>query len=338
MLGFFLFLNSIHFEEHSMSWQPSMDWETAKQRAKLLSTIRAFFNKREVVEVDTPQMCSGTITDVHLDPISARYDWHQEGSVQLYLQTSPEYSMKRLLASGYQSVFQIAKAFRNEAEGRLHNPEFTMLEWYRIGFSMQELMAEVSELLIDVLAVTETEAYSYEQVFLTYTAINPLATSLAECLTFIDKQGKLEPWLEQANSLDTLLQFIFCEFIEPKIGQQLPCFVHSFPSTQASLATINADDPRVANRFECYFKGIELVNGFHELTDKELQLQRFEEDNHQRQEVGLEERPIDQKFMTALSHGLPACSGVALGIDRLIMLALGKASIKEVITFTTHNA
>ncbi|REL34023.1 elongation factor P--(R)-beta-lysine ligase [Thalassotalea euphylliae] len=321
-----------------MSWQPSMNWETAQQRAKLLSAIRTFFNKRNVVEVETPQMCSGTITDVHLDPIPTSYDWHQDGACQLYLQTSPEYPMKRLLASGYQSIYQIAKAFRNEAEGRLHNPEFTMLEWYRVGFSMEELMNEVSELLMEVLAVKETEVCSYEQVFLTYTPINPLDTSRADCLSFINRQGKLEPWLEQTTSVDTLLQFIFCEWIEPRIGQKVPCFVHSFPSGQASLATINNADTRVANRFECYFKGIELVNGFHELTDQAQQLQRFEEDNQQRELMGLESRAIDQKFISALSHGLPACSGVALGIDRLMMLALERESIKEVITFTTHNA
>ncbi|REL31093.1 elongation factor P--(R)-beta-lysine ligase [Thalassotalea euphylliae] len=321
-----------------MSWQPSMDWETAQQRAKLLSAIRTFFNKRNVVEVETPQMCSGTITDVHLDPIPTSYDWHQDGACQLYLQTSPEYPMKRLLASGYQSIYQIAKAFRNEAEGRLHNPEFTMLEWYRVGFSMEELMNEVSELLTEVLSVKETEVCSYEQAFLTYTPINPLDTSLADCFGFISRQGKLEPWLEQTTSVDTLLQFIFCEWIEPKIGQKVPCFVHSFPSSQASLATINEADTRVANRFECYFKGIELVNGFHELTDQAQQLQRFEEDNQQRGLMGLDARTIDQKFLSALFHGLPACSGVALGIDRLMMLALDKESIKEVMTFTTHNA
>ena len=321
-----------------MSWQPSMDWETAQQRAKLLSTIRSFFNERNVVEVETPQMCSGTITDVHLDPIMAIYDWHHEGLDKLYLQTSPEYLMKRLLSSGYQSIYQIAKAFRNEAEGRLHNPEFTMLEWYRLGFTMQDLIAEVSDLLVETLSVSSPDIQSYEEAFLAHTALNPLETSLAECLAFIEKHGKLEPWLEETTSLDTLLQFIFCEWVEPNIGQAVPCFIHSFPSSQASLATINVDDARVANRFECYFKGVELVNGFHELTDNEQQLQRFVDDNRQREQAGKQARAIDDKFIAALESGLPACSGVALGIDRLIMLALGKQSISEVITFTTQNA
>ncbi|REL25257.1 elongation factor P--(R)-beta-lysine ligase [Thalassotalea euphylliae] len=321
-----------------MTWQPSMDWATAQQRAKLLSTIRSFFNNRNVVEVETPQMCSGTITDVHLDPIVANYDWHHEGVNKLYLQTSPEYPMKRLLASGYQSIYQIAKAFRNEAEGRLHNPEFTMLEWYRLGFSMKDLIDEVSELLVETLSVSSTDIQSYEHAFLAHTQLNPLETSLAECLAFIEQHGKLEPWLEATTSLDTLLQFIFCEWVEPKIGQLVPCFIHSFPSSQASLATINTDDARVANRFECYFKGVELVNGFHELTDKEQQLRRFAEDNNQREQMGAQTRAVDDKFIAALAEGLPACSGVALGIDRLIMLAMGKQSISEVMTFTTQNA
>ncbi|WP_448213484.1 elongation factor P--(R)-beta-lysine ligase [Colwellia sp. MEBiC06753] len=319
-------------------WQPTMSWETAQRRAEIISAIRAFFTERKVIEVETPLMCHGTITDLHLDAITAQFDWAEQGSEQLYLQTSPEYAMKRLLASGYQSIYQISKAFRNEQQGHLHNPEFTMLEWYRLGYSMQQLMEEVAELLIRVLGLTKVNYLSYQAAFIQFTEIDPLNSSIEQCLTYIEQQGKSESWLTQINSLDTLLQFIFCEFIEPKIGNDSPCFIFEFPASQASLATINERDERVANRFECYFKGIELVNGFEELTDVTLQRQRFEHDNQLRCSNKLPVKPLDERFLLALEKGLPSCSGVALGVDRLVMLALAKSQIKDVITFVTAQA
>jgi lysyl-tRNA synthetase class 2 len=241
--------------------------------------------------------------------------------------------MKRLIASGYGCIFQIAKAFRHEDAGRFHNPEFTLLEWYRLGFDHFALMKEVAELLKEVLACKEPTTITYQQLFLDSLEIDPLMTTRAELLSLIEDHGKMSDWLAAEQDNDILLQFIFSEIIEPQIGNDSPCFVYNFPRSQASLAKISSIDTRVAERFECYFQGVELVNGFNELTDIDLQLQRFHEDNGNRKLLSLPKKPIDTNFLSALTAGLPQCSGVALGIDRLIMLALKAEHIEKVISF-----
>ncbi len=324
-----------------MSWQASMSWQNAQKRAQILQQIRQFFADRHVVEVETPALSVGTVTDVHLDALECRYNFLHQSAEQdadiLYLQTSPEFHMKRLLASGYGCIYQIAKAFRHEASGRFHNPEFTMLEWYRLGFDHFALMDEVAALLMCILGCEKAEQYTYQQLFLTELAIDPLTTTKEELIAVIKRHDKMSDWLAQED-IDTLLQFIFSELIEDKIGQQQPCFVYNFPASQASLAKICPDDARVAQRFECYFKGIELANGFHELTDATQQISRFNQDNKLRDIIGKPQKNIDQHFINALSAGLPECSGVALGIDRLVMLALDIREIKDTISFTIENA
>lgn len=325
-----------------MSWQPSMSWQHAKQRANVLATIRKFFNERDVIEVETPLLSNGTITDVHLDPFITQFNYSTDSNIKeakaLYAQTSPEFAMKRLLASGYGCCYQICKAFRHEQHGRYHNPEFTMLEWYRVGFDHFQLIEEVAALLRDVLACKDTESISYQNLFLREVNIDPLKATNEELTTLISEHGMLSDWLINESSKDTLLQFVMSEIIEPRIGNDIPCFVYNFPASQASLAKISADDSRVAERFECYFKGIELANGFNELTDADQQLRRFRADNEIRSDMNKEQRPIDDNFIAALKHGLPKCSGVALGVDRLLMLALGAKSIDKVISFPIDNA
>lgn len=320
-----------------MSWQPSMNWHNAKERAKVLSLIRSFFLARDVIEVETPLFSSATITDPHLDPFMTQFNYsadsHCSESTILYAQTSPEFAMKRLLASGYGSCYQICKALRHEQQGRYHNPEFTMLEWYRLDFNHFELMDEVEELLQLILNCSTVEKISYQKLFIGKINIDPLNTSRGELIAVISSAGKLSDWLEREESTDTLLQFIMAELIEPNIGVDTPCFVYDFPASQASLAKISLEDPRVAERFECYYKGIELANGFHELTDVEQQKLRFVKDNELRQQLGMDKRAIDDNFISALAYGLPECSGVALGIDRLIMLTLSANKIDDVITF-----
>jgi len=320
-----------------MSWQPTLTWEYAQKRAQVLQKIRQFFNERNVVEVETPALSQGTITDVHLEAITCRYNFLSDSSteygINLYLQTSPEFHMKRLLAAGYGSIFQIAKAYRHEEAGRFHNPEFTLLEWYRLGFDHFSLMGEVADLLKEVLDCTEPTQITYQQLFIELLGLDPLMATRVELFALIQAHDKLSGWLTVEQDNDILLQFIFSEIIEPKIGNESPCFVYNFPCSQASLAQLCPDDSRVAQRFECYFKGVELVNGFNELTDMDLQHQRFQCDNLERQRISLPEKPIDKDFLMALSHGLPQCSGVALGIDRLIMLALKVDHIEQVISF-----
>lgn len=320
-----------------MSWQPTLTWQNAQKRAEILSLVRQFFAERNVIEVETPALSLGTVTDAHLEALTARYnflaDSHDSQSVDLYLQTSPEFHMKRLLAAGYGCIFQIAKAFRHEQAGRHHNPEFTMLEWYRLGFDHFELMSEVGQLLQKVLHCAMPEQKTYQQVFIEHVGIDPLVSNRESLLAVIKEHEKVSNWLIAEANDDILLQFIFSEIIEPKIGNVTPCFIYNFPHSQASLAKICPNDDRVAQRFECYFKGIELVNGFNELTDADNQITRFQADNEQRVEQDLYEKPIDKNFIAALNHGLPQCSGVALGIDRLVMLALQVNHIEQVISF-----
>lgn len=325
-----------------MTWQPSMNWSHAKQRAQVLAKIRAFFDKLDVVEVDTPLLSNATITDVHLDPFVTHYNYSVDSgiheSVKLYAQTSPEFSMKRLLASGYGSCYQICKALRHEQYGRYHNPEFTMLEWYRLGFDHFQLMDEVASLLEVTLNCDRVDKITYQDLFIREVALDPLLATKNELLELITSRGMYSDWLAKEDSVDTLLQFIMSELIEPAIGSNTPCFVYNFPASQASLANISKLDERVAERFECYFKGVELANGFNELTDAELQESRFKQDNKTRAEQGKEKRMIDNNFLSALAYGLPKCSGVALGIDRLLMLALDVGSIDQVISFPIENA
>ena len=325
-----------------MSWQPKLTWKNAQKRAQILQQIRQFFSERNVVEVETPALSQGTVTDVHLDAFSSRYNFLSDNdttqSAEMYLQTSPEFHMKRLLASGYGCIFQIAKAFRHEEAGRYHNPEFTMLEWYRLGFDHFDLMKEVAELLNVVLDCDEPLQITYQQLFIDQLGFDPLIATREQLLMLITENDKISDWLVLEQDVDTLLQFVFSEIIENKIGIDAPCFVYNFPKSQASLARICPDDDRVAQRFECYYQGVELVNGFNELTDCDSQLQRFQSDNDKRKQMKLAQRPVDYNFISALSHGLPQCSGVALGIDRLIMLALKTTHIEQVLSFPVENA
>ena len=329
-----------------MSWQSTLSWENAQRRAQIIDVIRSFFKARKVLEIETPALSQSTITDVHLDALSCDYHFMADSSVnettKLYLQTSPEFHMKRLLASGYGCIYQISKAFRHEEAGSHHNPEFTMLEWYRLGFDHIALMNEVSELLIAILYCEKPTIISYQDVFKQWTDIDPLSTNRTALLSLIEKHNKLEDWLVEDSKIDAtndmLLQFVFSEIVEKNIGKSSPCFVYDFPVSQASLAKVSITDPRVAHRFECYYKGIELVNGFNELTDATIQAERFNKDNKSRQERGQPVREIDMNFINALSQGLPQCAGVALGIDRLVMLALEQTSIESVITFPIQRA
>lgn len=320
-----------------MSWQPTLTWEYAQKRAEILQKVRQFFSERNVVEVETPALSQGTVTDVHLEAITCRYNFLSDSSTEqftsLYLQTSPEFHMKRLLASGYGCIFQIAKAFRHEEAGRFHNPEFTLLEWYRLGFDHFRLMKEVAELLITVLGCDEPTYTTYQNIFIEQVGLDPLTATREQLLSLIEAHDKLSEWLTVEQDNDILLQFIFSELIESHIGNNSPCFVYNFPCSQASLAKISPEDARVAERFECYFSGIELVNGFNELTDADKQLERFQIDNLQRNKLSLQVKPIEKNFIAALSQGLPQCSGVALGVDRLIMLALKAKHIEEVVSF-----
>lgn len=283
-------------------------------------------------------MSHATVTDIHLHTFQTEFvgPGYAYGR-KLYFMTSPEFHMKRLLAAGSGCIYQICKSFRNEENGRYHNPEFTMLEWYRVGFDHHQLMDEMDELLQLVLGCGNAQRMSYQQAFLSVLGVCPLEASMTELKRVASELG-LSDIAEPEQDRDILLQLLFSIGVEGKIGQDVPAFVFDFPASQAALAKINPQDPRVADRFEVYFKGIELANGFHELDNPAEQLKRFEEDNLKREEMGLAPQPIDQHLIEALKAGLPDCAGVALGIDRLIMLSLGCDHIDQVTAFPFPRA
>ncbi|HCG7439921.1 TPA: elongation factor P--(R)-beta-lysine ligase [Vibrio parahaemolyticus] len=315
------------------NWQPTASIEQLRQRATLIAAIRQFFAERQVMEVDTPAMSHATVTDIHLHTFQTEFvgPGYADGS-KLFFMTSPEFHMKRLLAAGSGCIYQINKAFRNEENGRYHNPEFTMLEWYRVGFDHHKLMDEMDDLLQLVLKCGAAQRMTYQQAFIDVLGVYPLEGSMTELKAAASKLG-LSDIAEPEEDRDTLLQLLFSVGVENKIGQDVPAFVYDFPASQAALAKINPQDHRVADRFEVYFKGIELANGFHELDNPKEQLARFEQDNVKRIEMGLKPQPIDYHLISALEAGLPDCAGVALGIDRLIMLALGCDHIDQVTAF-----
>lgn len=298
------------------NWKPTASIENLKKRAEIIAKIRSFFAERNVLEVETPLLSHATVTDVHLHSIKTAGD--------LYLQTSPEYAMKRLLAAGFGSMYQICKAFRDDESGRLHNPEFTILEWYRIGFTHHDLMDEMEELLQHILNYPKAKRYSYQEIFEKFLHINPHEIDLKD-LQNCAYENKINL---QIDDKDTLLQLLMNKVVEPKLKNIV--FIYDYPKTQAALAKICGE---VAERFEVYVDGIELANGFHELQDAKEQRERFLNDLNKREKLGYPEMPIDETFLAALEHGLSDCSGVALGIDRLVMAVLNVTHINQAISF-----
>ena len=319
-------------------WQPTAPIANLLKRAKIVNEIRHFFADRGVLEVETPTMSQATVTDVHLRAFETQFTGPGAAQgITLYLMTSPEYHMKRLLAAGSGPIYQMGRSYRNEEAGRYHNPEFTMLEWYRPHYDMYRLINEVDDLLQQTLECESAESLSYQQAFLRYLDIDPL-TAEKDKLREVAAKLDVSNIADTEEDRDTILQLLFMVGVEPRIGLEKPTFIYHFPASQASLAEISSEDHRVAERFEVYYKGVELANGFRELTDAAEQRQRFERDNRKRASMGLPEQPIDENLLAALEHGFPECAGVALGIDRLIMLALGAERISDVIAFPVDRA
>ena len=319
------------------NWQPSAPLKNLQIRARILKQIRDFFAARDVLEVDTPLMCRTSVTDPFIESIPATFQAHgAQQTQQYYLQTSPEYAMKRLLANGSGPIYQICKAFRQGDVGQLHNPEFTMLEWYRPGFNHHQLMDEMDELLQLVLQCKPAMRLSYRALFQTYLAIDPHTASIAELAQCAANQSIVVAG--NITDKDTWLDLLLTHCIEPQIGMDVPCFVYDFPASQAALARIQAGDPPLAARFEVYCRGMELANGFYELQDAREQRERFIRNLQRREELGLSSLPIDELFLAALEQGLPDCSGVALGVDRLMMVALKSNRIADVLSFNFDKA
>lgn len=320
------------------NWRPSATIQALQQRAKILQQIRQFFFQRNILEVDTPALSHASVTDLNLRAFSTQFiDPSSPLPRTLYLQTSPEFAMKRLLSAGSGSIFQLSKAFRNEEAGKIHNPEFTMLEWYRVDFDHFALMDEIDQLVMPILNTQKAHRLTYQHAFIQTLDCDPLEADLAELCQLCCRLGYADIALKE-NDKDVLLNLLFSQKVEPAVSREQPCFVYNFPASQAALARISRTDSRVAERFELYYRGVELANGFHELSDVNEQRSRFALDNQKRSESGLPEIAHDPYFLAALDNGLPDCAGVALGVDRLVMLACGYQHISQVLAFSYANA
>jgi lysyl-tRNA synthetase class 2 len=320
-------------------WRPSADLGILRARARLLSQIRAYFQHAGVLEVETPVCSVHANTDPSLESLITGYQGpgYSDG-IPLYLQTSPEFGMKRMLAAGSGPIYQICKVFRNNESGRLHNPEFTLLEWYRPGYDQHRLMQEVAELVNSLLPEPRVvEKLSYGGAFQRVLGVDPHRANTGElrkCAMDQAVPGGAELDLERDGWIDLLLTHA----VEPRLGRDRLTFLYDYPVNQAALARVRPDEPPVAERFELYLDGVELANGFHELADAGEQQRRFEADNERRREQGQEQLPLDRHLLAALQSGLPDCSGVALGIDRLLMLITGATHINEVLAFPLERA
>jgi lysyl-tRNA synthetase class 2 len=322
-------------------WRPSAAQQHLRERAALLRRAREFFAARAVTEVDTPVVVNAPVSDVHIHSATVRLEADAASGgagPPLYLHTSPEYAMKRLLAAGSGDIYQICHVVRGFECGRLHNPEFTLIEWYRLGFSLEQLMDEVEALVRTLLgkaAPGASERVSYREVFLREIGLDPLSASPA---TLAAAAGPLGLAGNVPSGRDEWLELLMGALIGPRLGRGTLTFVHRYPASQAALARLDEADPRVAQRFELYCAGIELANGFRELAAAAEQRARFEHDNARRRELGLAVFPLDERLLAALAAGLPDCAGVALGFDRTLMLAVGAARLEEVLPFPTRRA
>lgn len=315
-----------------LSWQPGATREVLEARARLLADIRRFFADRAVLEVETPLLCQTGVTDPALEPLCVDV----KAGDSRYLQTSPEYAMKRLLAAGSGDIFQISKAFRADEVGRRHNPEYTLLEWYRLGFDHHELLREVAELLSQLLSINSWEVWPWHALFENILSINPdqaTESELAQCAS--SALGQPLPELDRNGVLDLLMSHV----IEPAIACRGMVFIVDYPASQAALARcFERDGQSLGARFECYVDGIELANGYWEAGDNRELRHRFEADNSIRRQRGQQERPVDERFLAAMAAGLPDCAGVALGVDRVLMCQLGLDDLDSTLAFSWSRA
>lgn len=317
------------------SWRPTASLANLRLRAELLKKTRTFFEARKVLEVETPALSQAGATDRHL----ASFRVARAGAKQLYLHTSPEFPMKRLLAAGSGDIWQLCKVFRDGEAGGRHNPEFTLIEWYRLGFDLRRLMREVAELIGELLpaAPAATEYLSFREVFERHARLDPFTAHKRDCLRVLQDSGRRVP-AENDLDYDGWLDLVAAELVYPQLGRQGLSFIYDYPASQAALARVRPENPPVAERFEAFLNGMELANGFHELADADEQRHRFDSDCDYRRARGLPDVPLDERLLSALQHGLPDCSGVALGFDRMVMLAAGAKSIEEVIAFSFDRA
>ena len=318
------------------SWKPSASVEMLKQRAQMLFELRAFFLRHDVLEVETPALSQAANSDPYIESFSL-----DKG--QRFLHTSPEYPMKRLLAAGCGDIYQICKVWRSEEAGKHHNPEFTLLEWYRVGFSYQQLMSEVELLLTSLLSLKKpSKFYSYQQLFIEFLQLNPHKANHSTLISCVRKNA---PEVEMGNGVDwsrqDLLDLLLTHCLEPVFNKEQLTFVYDYPITQSALANVRSatqTEAAVAERFEVYLGSCELGNGYQELTDAAGNKEVIASELNQRKQRMQTTQPKDKYFLQAMEHGIPFTSGVAIGIDRLLMCKFNKKHIQQVISFPWDTA
>jgi lysyl-tRNA synthetase class 2 len=328
------YLSTMH---KNNSWQPAARLATLQTRAAMLASARKYFADRSVLEVETPVIASHSVTDPHIQSIGL----HIQNS-RLWLRTSPEYHMKRLLAAYPQDIYQIAKVFRDGESGTRHQPEFTMIEWYRLGFDLTEIIADTCQLITNLsqhgkFSVADYKTISYTEAFQTACNLNPLsatledvrATAMASLTDILDERLVQTIGDDRACWLDLLASHI----VTPSLEKDVLHVVKDYPAEQAMLAKLNPNNGLLAERFEVFLNGVELANGYCELQDAHEQTERFQRDNERRRQSGMDTVTIDEHLLAALESGLPACSGVALGLDRLLMITDGHDSVAATLGF-----
>jgi lysyl-tRNA synthetase class 2 len=318
-------------------WRPTASLDALRLRARLLEATRRFFAEREVLEVETPLLGAAAATDPNIESlVAARADAAHPTRQCLYLQSSPEFALKRLLAAHGVALYQLGKAFRGGERGSLHNPEFTLLEWYRPGWDHRALMGEVEDLLERLLGTGRGVRVTYREAFLRAVGVDPLQAPDAEVAHAALALG-LAP-SDVPHGREACLDFLFATRVQPGLGPTRLVFVYDFPASHAALARVRGVDPPVAERFEGFVDGIEVANGYHELADPVEQRRRFQVDLARRQVRGLPQPPLDERLLAALEQGLPDCAGVAVGFDRLVMAAARARRIDEVLAFPSERA
>ena len=320
------------------SFRPTASWETLRLRARLLARVREFFARSGFLEVETPILSADTVVDRHLDPFGLEADPWPGVPQRLWLQTSPEFAMKRLLAAGAPSIYQISRVFRRGERGPLHNPEFTMIEWYGVGDGLAEGMTRLSDLGETLLERGPAERLSYGEAFERWVGLNPHTASSSALHAAAEQVGIVAPASLAPEDRDGWLDLLLVERVQPQLGQTCPLILYDYPASQAALARVRPGEPPVAERFELYLSGIELANGYHELLDAEVLRRRNAANNALRAGDGKPPLPESSRLLAAMEAGLPPSSGVALGFDRVVLLATGASSLDEVLAFPIERA
>lgn len=321
-------------------WQPTTTCVALQRRSDIVWQIRRFFHDQGFAEVHPPVISHDTVVDLNIEPVripAKSLGCPEAGSGELFLQTSPEFAMKRMLAAGMKAIYHIGPVFRAGERGANHNPEFTMVEWYRIGDNFADGVKMLDELVQAAIQTLTAERLTYQQAFLQHAQIDPLAATCEELAATAVRAG-LGVGPDWSDDIDTWLDLLFSELVQPHLGRTRPAVVTHYPASQSALAKLSISDPRTAERFELFVNGVELANGYHELLDASELMERNRVTEAKRAGLGREQLPVSSRLLEAMRAGIPPCSGCALGLDRLLMVASGAQAIDEVLPFPLERA